>query len=229
MVFEALANRIHRRRYRRTYRETLKRWINDGGDNRFRFDYELDEHSVVLDLGGYEGQWANDIYSRYRCRILVFEPVGSFARNITERFRRNPDISVFQCGLGATSRMETIYVHGAGSSTLRKRSNAERIEIVAVDKWFEEHGVGTVDLMKINIEGGEYELLERMLDAGLIGSIKDVQVQFHNFTTDASARMEDIQRRLLATHEPTYQYRFIWENWRRKSGVGTNERGIVPR
>lgn len=216
MNFDGIANRLNRRRYRRKHREILRQWWDDGGDSRFRFDYELDGQSLVMDLGGYEGQWASDIYSRYRCPIMIFEPVGVFAGRIAERFRKNEDIQVFNCGLGAVSRTETIYLHGAGSSTYRKRSNAEEIQIEDVKEWFDEHGISSVQLMKINIEGGEYELLKRLIETGLIESVENIQVQFHNVAVDSSRRMEAIQRDMARTHAPTYQYRFVWENWKRK-------------
>jgi FkbM family methyltransferase len=215
MPLKGLTEILHRRRRRRDYRAMVKKWYADGGDDRFRFDYDLDERSFVLDLGGYEGQWASDLYARYRCRIAIFEPVARFARNISARFRKNGDIEVFPCGLGATTRTEAIYVHGASSSTQKKQADSEQIEIVDVRRWFEDHNVEAVQLMKVNIEGGEYELLERLVATGLIGRIDDIQVQFHNFIPDAPARMEQLQRAMRATHTPTYQYRFVWENWRK--------------
>ncbi len=220
MPFKGLTEIFHRRRRRRDYRAMVKKWYADGGDDRFRFDYDLDESSFVLDLGGYEGQWASDLYARHRCRIAIFEPVTRFAQNIAARFRKNGDIAVFACGLGATSRVETIYLHGASSSTHKKQAQSERIEIVDVRQWFEEHEIDAVRLMKVNIEGGEYELLERLVTTGLISKIDDIQVQFHNFTPDAPSRMEQLQRAMRATHTPTYQYRFVWENWRKNADSG---------
>ena len=84
MGFEALANRLNKRLYRRKQREMVKKWRDDGGDRRFRYSYPLDRSSFVMDLGGYEGQWASGLYSRYRCRIWVFEPVRRFAEAIGE-------------------------------------------------------------------------------------------------------------------------------------------------
>lgn len=220
MPFNGLTEIIRRRRRRRDYRAMVKKWYADGGDDRYRFDYDLDERSFVVDLGGYEGQWASDLYARHRCRIAVFEPVARFARNIEARFRKNSDITVYACGLGATTRTETIYVHGASSSTHKKQTQSEQIEIVDAKQWFEEHSIESVQLMKVNIEGGEYELLERLVATGLIAKIDDIQVQFHNFAPDAAARMEQLQRAMRATHAPTYQYRFVWENWRRNRTGG---------
>ena len=53
-------------------------WFRDCGDQTKRLDYDLDENSVVFDLGGYEGQWASDIFSRYCCTVYVFEPVKPY-------------------------------------------------------------------------------------------------------------------------------------------------------
>lgn len=39
--------------------------------------------------------------------------------------------------------------------------------------------IDDIGLMKINIEGGEYELLERMIELGIINKVKDIQIQFH--------------------------------------------------
>lgn len=37
-----------------------------------RYNYDLNEDSVVFDLGGYKGEWTEKIFSKYRCYIYVF-------------------------------------------------------------------------------------------------------------------------------------------------------------
>lgn len=216
MDLERLKNRLNKKLYRREHRRNVKKWWADGGDARFRFDYDLNPDSFVMDLGGYEGQWASDIYSRYRCRIAIFEPVSGYAENIRRRFQRNDDIELFEYGLGGSTRNETIYIRGAGSSAFGKKADAEQMQIVDAAKWFAEHSCDNVDLMKINIEGGEFELLEKLLDADLARRVRDFQIQFHNISFGATDRMERIKERLSLTHSPGYQYKFVWENWTRK-------------
>ena len=70
--------------------------------------------------------------------------------------------------------------------------------------------------MKINIEGGEYDLLEHFLESGFIKNINNIQIQFHDFIPNAEERMKKIQYELEKTHSLTYQYPFVWENWQRK-------------
>ena len=106
MDIERLKNRINHKLYRRVHRRNIRQWWADGGDERFRFDYDLTRDSLVMDLGGYEGQWASDLYGRHRCRISVFEPVAGYAEKIRRRFQKNNDIEIFQFGLGSATRTE---------------------------------------------------------------------------------------------------------------------------
>lgn len=202
----------------RADREVM-RWMADNGDGRARQEYDLDTNSLVVDLGGYKGQWASDIYARYNCRVLVFEPIRSFATQIERRFARNPRVEVFCVALGSHRRQESIGLSADGSSVYREAPQRELIQFDDVAAFFLEHRIDGVDLLKVNIEGGEYELLPRMIEAGLIGKIKHLQIQFHDIAADSAARMDGIRRDLAKTHSLTYEYRFVWEGWtRRDSG-----------
>ena len=57
-----------------------------------------------------------------------------------------------------------------------------------VKPWFKANGDKT--LMKINIEGGEYDLLEELLDENMIKQIVNLQVQFHDFVERSDERMK---------------------------------------
>lgn len=195
----------------------IRKWYADGGNYKMRFDYDLNEESVALDVGGYQGQWASDLFSRYRCNIYVFEPVSDFAERIRTRFLHNDKIKVFSFGLGGSSRTETIYISKDSSSIYGGNTDCEQTKIVDVKDWICDQGIDTIALIKINIEGGEYELLDRLIETKLVEKIDNIQVQFHNISKESRIQMERIQQELRKTHKPTYQYEFVWENWTRKS------------
>jgi FkbM family methyltransferase len=192
-----------------------KRWLSDGGDEKLRYDYDLNSDSIIMDIGGYKGQWASDIYARYNCRILVFEPVKSFAVTIEERFKKNPKIEVFGFALGARRRQETLFLSDDASSLYKTTGIKETIQFENVSEFFTKHNIKRIDLMKINIEGGEYELMPTILEKGLINKIRHIQIQFHNVGADSEENMKAICRDLSKTHKPSYQYKFVWENWDR--------------
>ncbi|MDA8326743.1 MAG: hypothetical protein M0033_11065, partial [Nitrospiraceae bacterium] len=64
-----------------------------------------------------------------------------------------------------------------------------------------------------------YDLLDHLIETGVVNQIGNIQVQFHDFAPNAESRMSDIQRKLALTHKLTYQYRFVWENWERKGAI----------
>lgn len=198
--------------------KTLRQWIHDKGDESLRLNYpSLTEDSFVMDIGGYKGQWASDIYAKYNCRIWVFEPVNAFAAEIKERFSRNKKITVFDFGLGASDEQRPIYMDNDGSSFLKQNQVAAPALQKDISGFFTDKNITEVDLVKINIEGGEYDLLDSMIVSGLVNKIKNLQVQFHDFVPDARNRMNKVRQNLMLTHSPTYQYEFVWENWQRNA------------
>lgn len=218
MLVKKMIGAIQKRTFPSEHQLMVKKWFSDGGDQAFRFDYDLNENSIVIDLGGYQGQWASDLFGRYQCRIFIFEPVTTFADQIDIRFRNNNKINVYPYGLGGDSRSEEVYLAADGTSLFGDAGNKEKIQIIDVKDWLNENiaGQANIDLIKINIEGGEYELLDRLIETGLIAAIENIQVQFHDVSPTSLAHMNAIQTELHKTHEPTYQYKFVWENWKRR-------------
>jgi FkbM family methyltransferase len=198
--------------------EAHRDWVAAKGDRTLRLNYDLSPHSVVLDVGGFEGQWASDIFGMYLCDVHVFEPVKEHFELLSLRYLRNKNIHVYPFGLGASHRKESIAVAGDASSFMRTGADeAEWVDIVAASEFLNEHFPGSIDLIKINIEGAEYELLEHLIGDGIIARLKNIQVQFHDFVPHAVERMRQIQKELGATHRLTYQYLFVWENWQIKN------------
>lgn len=193
-----------------------KPWFMINGDKTLRLNYgDLNEQSVVFDLGGYEGQWASDIYAKYNCFVFIFEPVIAFADDIKERFANNKKIRVFSFGLSSQNSVVNISLSANASSTYKANAkNTQQITLKSVQEFLQNENITSIDLMKVNIEGGEYDLLDSLIENGFINKIKNIQVQFHDFVPDAEIRMKKIQSQLSKTHETTYQYPFIWENWR---------------
>jgi FkbM family methyltransferase len=193
----------------------LQRWREVNGDKALRLEYELDRRSLVLDVGGYEGQWASDIFSRYLCRIHVFEPVPDFADAIERRFAANGAIKLHRVALGAKSGEAKLSISGDGSSFLLRAGKEVPVRIVTLEYIVATEGIDDIALMKINIEGAEYDLLDHLVACGLIRRIGNLQVQFHDFVPDAEFRRHAIQSRLRETHKLAYEYPFVWESWER--------------
>lgn len=197
---------------------SLDAWFKDKGDKQLKFDYNsLDENSVVFDLGGYEGQWSSDIFSKYCPYIHIFEPVEHFSKNIEARFSKNSKIFVHNFGLANKDCEAYISIDKFNSSIVREiNTKTEKIKLKEASSFIDKMSIRQIDLIKINIEGSEYDLLEYLIETKMIQSIKNILVQFHPFVPDADVRMKNIQRKLLETHNLKWQYKFVWESWEYK-------------
>lgn len=192
-------------------------WFADKGDETLRLDYDLNEKSVVFDIGGYKGEFAGDIFCKYNATIYVFEPVLSFFEIIQKKFSNNPKVKAYNYGLAGKDEQMVISMSDNSSSIFLQTEESETIQLKSIVNFIQEHNIQFVDLIKINIEGGEYELLEALIDHNLISVFKNIQVQFHDFLLeDGKERMNRIQEHLAKTHQITYQYEFVWENWELK-------------
>lgn len=187
-------------------------WYKNPNEKSIRFNFDLDEKSIVFDVGGYEGQWASDIFSMYACNIFIFEPVCQFSNKIKNRFQKNSKIKVFNFGLGGKNEQKEIFIEGDKSST-HKGEKGNKIEVCDIFDFIKNENLTTIDLIKINIEGDEYDLIDRLINTNKISIIKNLLVQFHDFIPDAEVRMSIIRENLSKTHKPVYQQEFVWERW----------------
>lgn len=194
-------------------RLTHLRWVLDRGDQTHRLDYPLTKDSVVIDCGGYKGEWSEKIADRFHSKIYIFEPVDEYYRQIVRKFKNNHTVKVYPFGLGERNTTLKIARLDDASSMYLQAPLMEEVSLKKAASVFRDLGLGKIDLIKINIEGGEYDLLEHLIKEKLVKQITNIQVQFHRFIPDAAARQQRIHSQLSKTHRLTYNYPFIWENW----------------
>lgn len=198
-----------------------KKWYQDKQEEILRYNYTLSPDSIVMDVGGYEGDFAAEIFARYQSTIYVFEPVERYITYLKDRFKNNSSIIIIPEGLGAKKETLQINVMEEASSyerseSIHKKGQQESISIMNVEDFFVQFQIKKVDLIKINIEGAEYDLLDKMIEMGFIAKCVNIQVQFHDFYDDFEKRYLKIIQELEKTHKLTYSYPFVWENWQLK-------------
>lgn len=177
---------------------------------------DLDASATVLDVGAFRGAGAAQIAELYGCRVLAFEPNPDYFAALDERFAADPRVEALPYGLGHEDAVLPMQKLGPGSTVYGDpAADAETVDVrirdvVAV---FEELGLDRVDLMKINIEGAEYDLLERMVAVGLHERVRYLLIQFHEWYPRAHVRRWALRRRLRRTHEQVWCFPWIFELW----------------
>jgi FkbM family methyltransferase len=171
-----------------------------------RYDYDLSPESVVIDLGAYQGEWAKEIFARYKCKIIAVEPT-EYIRDFTDGVIINKAASTNdgKISFGGRAYYSSIFEEGD-----------HEYECMDVNRIIS--GAKEIDLLKVNIEGAEYDVLNHIIAAGLHPRIKNIQVQFHQIAGVPYEKWyNEISKQLSLTHQLTWHYPYCWENWQRKA------------
>jgi FkbM family methyltransferase len=191
------------------------RWVKDNGDATLRLNYPLTESSIVFDLGGYMGEWAQSIVNLYNCNVFVFEPIKEFAITIENKFKNNKKVRVVPSGASTSDCESLISVEGDASSMFSTNAT-QKISLIDITKFIKENNISQIDLMKINIEGEEYDVMEHLVKTNMHILVDNFQIQYHTNIQNFKQRRDDISSHLSVTHDLHYRYDFVWEGWKRK-------------
>jgi FkbM family methyltransferase len=203
---------------------SLNKWFNDNGDYTHNINYELNDDSVVIDLGGYYGLWIDEILKKnnpHIPNIILVEPVPEFYNHLIKKYENSKKIKVMNVGV-STDKNETtksLYVSNDGSSTNFNTNvnSVIQIKTIPIDKILSDNNINQVDLLQINIEGDEYALMEYLIESKIINKFKNIQIQFHLGIENDIERRDNIQKNLISNgFKNKFDYPFVWESWEKQ-------------
>jgi len=206
---------LERHAYRRRVRGL---WASTAVDPDYLYRADLDSDSVILDVGAFRGEVAQTFVDLYGARVHSFEPEPSLVDLLRERAAAEPRIVVHPFGLGRADARLTMQIDGPASTVFGDDGREDvvgrtQVEIRDAAEVFDELGLDRIDFMKVNIEGGEFDLIERLHETGWLPRIRYVLVQFHEWHDDAYRRRWRARRQLRKSHDEIWNYPWIYELW----------------
>lgn len=178
-------------------------------------NWPLTPDSTVVEIGSHEGQMIHLLTEKFGCPIIGFEPVPEFYDACVRRFKANPDVVIWPYALGGSNRRASFGIKGSMSGEHCSDSNATiGVPVRDVCQVFDGLGLDWIDLLTLNCEGGEYDILDRLVGSGWRWKIRGLTVQFHATVPGFAARRDSIRGRLTETHECLFSEPFIWEGWK---------------
>ena len=204
--------RLWREPWRKVFWTAFYKFRADKGEAR-RMDLSfLKANDTVFDFGGYEGEWARHAFNHNNPTVHIFEPHPKFAAQVRERFAENDKIHTHALALGTVDGTLNLSDDADASSALTTRNSAVTGRVQKAADFLEEI-TPPVALAKINIEGGEYDLLPALDQADWLQHIAVLQIQFHLYAESDLAQRDAIRRPLSKTHKCDWVYPFVWEQW----------------
>lgn len=194
----------------------IQKFFRDGYNDLLTKALPLTEQGIAVDFGGYRGDWTASLVREYGCHVHVFEPVADFVDDLAKRFGDDSRVTIYPyaIGLEAGNRNFQLSQDGTGcfatGSTVPVRFESAR----CLAKLLPE----TVDVVSINIEGGEYELIPALHAENILGRVGQFFVQFHRLEgiSDVELKRNLCREMLSETHQLQWSYDFVWELWTRR-------------
>lgn len=189
-------------------------FMQNGGDERFLFNFDLNQNSTVFDIGSFDGDYFKTLYKKYNCTIHAFEPVLSFYEGSKGSIPDRVKVNNYALGKGDDS----FIIHLAGNASSAFSEGGEKVECKKVDfnTYIKVNGINQIDLLKVNCEGGEYELLETIIENSWLSNIDNIIIQFHILPGIPIERRQRIVDEIQKTHQITFSFPFVWEGWKKK-------------
>jgi FkbM family methyltransferase len=159
---------------------------------------------VVIDAGAAGGEWTAEVLRllQGRVRVYCFEPQRAMFARLTARLGKSPNVALFDLALGAQDGAAQLHLDGEGSTLgslfrrdlgwmSRTMDRCETITVRRLDNVSREQGITHLDLLKLDIEGAEYEALQGA--EGLIAqhAVDMIQFEFNACAVDAGRYFRD--------------------------------------
>jgi FkbM family methyltransferase len=158
-----------------------------------RFLDDLSPKGIAIDCGANVGS-ISERMAKTGARVYAFEPNPHAFQKLKERLENFENVTCINKGVWDRNASGKLYLHNEASkdeefwsfasSIIKEKSNVDpghSIEIQLVDLCeFIENLDQPVDLLKMDIEGAEYDILEKFLEKHLHHKVRMTLVETHD-------------------------------------------------
>lgn len=183
---------------------------------KLKYDLDLKAGGIVLDIGAYKGQFTEKILAGNKDSIFwLYEPIAEYFQDCENLFSNEKSITIYQAAVSADGRNFEMQVDGLRSRKAVGNSvDSVLIASICIQNIFD--SAQEFELLKMNIEGMEFECLEKLIGTNSLIKAKYLLLQFHNFESNSAHRLEKIRENIDKDFENIWKYDWIWELWKRK-------------
>ncbi len=191
------------------------KYAKDGYNDQLTRNHNLGSEDSILVLGAYKGATIQEWLNQYQVKVFAVEPIPEYVQTLRSRFNANPRVKIFPFAVGENSEQIELsvdewntsnFINSAKKYKCDKRDIATFIDTLAPPP----------RVMEVNIEGGEYEVMFRLIETGKIKDVDTLLIQFHNYGLRCEYDRAKIRWNLATTHECVFNYDWIWERWEKK-------------
>jgi FkbM family methyltransferase len=181
----------------------------------------VQKESIVYSVGiGQDISFDLSLMSKYNCTIYGFDPTPRVVEWLAQQ-QISTSFRFYPIGLSDIDGQLTFYSpeneqHISHKAFAENSSKAVVVECQKLSSLMKKFGHEHIDLLKIDIEGFEYPVIDNILEEKI--PIKQLLIEFHHFfpeignqkTEDAIAKLESYGYRLFNVSDSFCEYSFSY-------------------
>jgi FkbM family methyltransferase len=164
--------------------------------------------STVIDIGANVGVFS--VFAALECptaRVLSFEPSSENFKHLKRNIRQNRllRITPYHLAVGGRSGVRTLHLHNSDAmhtllpdylkdvAHLQSQigSRKEKVKVISLAEIFKKHKIEKCDFLKVDCEGGEYEIFEKA-PKSVFSKIHRLSLEYHNSGNLKGERLRDL-------------------------------------
>lgn len=166
-------------------------------------NFDIHNLNVVFDVGANVGLWSQYILTRGANKVYSFEPNRKAQEQLYKNFLNNEKVTIIPYGLYSEKTTIPFYVDDNNSlisSTLIENGTSQTptyyVDTVTLEEMMLKYNVEKIDLLKMDIEGAEFSIFEKMSNDTL-SKIDSVLIEYHGFYfNDGDKKIKNLIDRL---------------------------------
>jgi FkbM family methyltransferase len=213
-----IINLINNRRSKieKNYPGSLGAFFKDGGNDLIYKKLNLNPNSIVIDGGGFEGEFIDNVLINYGCKIESFEPLQKEFDELKKKYFSNERVEISNLAIFSETKKLYLNQEGISSSIVNSNLGKNTIKINAIDIVEIIKNRKNIDLLKLNVEGAEYEIMNRIIDTENLETFNSYLIQYHKSVKQSGKLRDKIRNQLLnKNYKEIFNYDFVWEYWRK--------------
>ena len=156
--------------------------------------------ATIIDGGANVGNYTRQITSILNnCTVYSFEPVKETFEKLTLNLRGQENIILLNKGLYSENCNKNINIYSSDEHASiykmdglpSKSIKTINIELVKGDDFLQENGISHIDLLKLDLEGAEYDALKGFENTIKEGRIKMIQFEYGNINISTKKLLID--------------------------------------